>query len=214
MSVIKVTILCSSQRHPIFSFLQQWMEKRSNIHTVELLTDINKISGGDFLFLISFDKLVRSEIRSRYKHTLVIHASDLPSGKGWSPHIWQILDGKNKITVTLFEAADELDAGDIWKKHHLILEGHELFDEINAKLFAIELELMDFALENFNKIKPIQQKISDDISYPKRTPEDSKLDPDKSIAEQFELMRVADTERFPCFFHFRGHRYKLILRKY
>ena len=39
-----------------------------------------------------------------------------------------------------------LDCGDIWQKRRFALEGTELLSELNAKLFAIELELMDWAL--------------------------------------------------------------------
>ena len=41
----------------------------------------------------------------------------------------------------------------------------------------------------------------------KRIPADSQLDPCKSIAEQFDLLRVADSQRFPAFFDYRGKRY-------
>ena len=71
-------------------------------------------------FLISFLHIVKKEIRHRFKHTLVIHASDLPVGKGWSPHIWEILKGNNKITVSLLEAEDKVDSGNIWKKIFLL----------------------------------------------------------------------------------------------
>ena len=93
------------------------------------------------------------------------------------------------------------------------LEGHELFDEINEKLFKIELELMDFAVEHMYSIHPIPQPTFNGPHCPKRTPEDSELDPHKSIAEQFELMRVADSDRFPCFFNFRGFKYLLFIKK-
>ncbi len=190
-----------------------WVQEKSNDHQIELLTDMDKINGGDILFMISYDKIVKSDIRNKFKKSLVIHASDLPQDKGWSPHIWKILNGENKITLTLFEAVDNVDAGDIWEKKILQLEGHELFDEINKKLFKIELELMDFAIKNMYNIHPTPQPIFDGPHCPKRTPKDSELDPHKSIAEQFELMRVADSDRFPCFFNFRDHKYKLYLKK-
>ena len=47
---------------------------------------------------------------------------------------------------------------------------------------------------------------------PKRTPADSQLDPSKSIEEQFDLLRVADSGRYPCFFYLRGRRFVLELK--
>tara|TARA_B100000378_G_scaffold230098_1_gene194908 strand:+ start:862 stop:1494 length:633 start_codon:yes stop_codon:yes gene_type:complete len=210
---MKISILCSSKTHPIYPSLKKWIKKQRT-HNIKLLTDITKIRSGDILFLISFDKIVKSEIRSKFKKTLVIHASDLPAGRGWSPHIWQILDGKNKITVTLFEATDKIDSGNVCKKISFNLEGHELFDEINSKLFSTELKLMNFTIKNFKKLPSIPQSNTKTSVYPKRNPDDSELDPQKTIAEQFNLIRIADENRYPCFFYFKGQRYKLSIRKY
>ena len=50
-------------------------------------------------------------ILALHKNNLVIHASDLPQGKGWSPMPWQIAEGRNDIVFTLFEAVAGVDAG-------------------------------------------------------------------------------------------------------
>ncbi len=211
---MKICILTESTSHPIYQFLEKWVKENSITHDISLKTNIDSVTEGDILFLISFLHIVKKEIRHRFKHTLVIHASDLPVGKGWSPHIWEILKGNNKITVSLLEAEDKVDSGNIWKKKSLLLEGHELFDEINSKLFAIELELMDFAVDNCLTVKPIKQIESEVVFYPKRTPIDSELNPNMSIVEQFDLMRVCDENRYPAFFYFKGYRYKIVLKKY
>lgn len=211
---MNITILCSTIEHPVYPYLQEWSKKNVNENNITLTTKIEEVKKGGILFLISFTKIVNKGIRDRFKHALVIHASDLPEGKGWSPYIWQILEGKNKIAVTLFEAIDKVDAGDIWKKEYFSLDGHELYDEINQKLFEVELKLMDFAIDNADTIKPRPQPEFDSPHYPKRTPDDSEIDPNKTISEQFDLMRVCDEKRFPCFFNFRNHRYKIKLSKF
>jgi len=45
--------------------------------------------------------------------------------------------------------------------------------------------------------------------YPKRTPKDSNLDINKTIKEQFNLLRIVNNEEFPAFFEIDGHRYAL-----
>ena len=182
-------------------------------HTVELVRQKSELSGGDILFLISCDEIISPADRQKYGATLVIHASDLPEGRGWSPHIWQVLEGKNRIAVSLIEAQDPVDTGAIWAQRHLVLEGHELSDEINEGLFAIELELMDQALELVGKGKAVPQDDRPPSYYRRRTPEDSRLDPSRPIAEQFDLLRVADPQRFPAFFDLRGHRYLVRIEK-
>jgi len=60
----------------------------------------NELLTGEFCFYLSYGKIVSKDMLSRFKHNLVVHESDLPQGKGWSPLTWQILEGKNRIPVT------------------------------------------------------------------------------------------------------------------
>lgn len=210
---MKISVACSRREHPIYSSLQRWVDMRRAAHDVALVNTIGALSGGDILFLISCSEIVRSDIRSKYRHSLVVHASALPKGRGWSPHIWQILEGGNSIPVTLLEAEDQVDSGAIWAQRNIQLEGHELYDEINAKLFEVTLELMDYAVAGAATVRPQAQQVLEPTYYRKRTPEDSRLDPHKTIAEQFDLLRVADAARFPCFIEYRGKRYRVFLRK-
>ena len=210
---MKITILCSSKWHPVYQWLENWRDQHKE-HQVTLLNRIVDVEGGDILFLISCTELVKEDIRKKFKHTLVIHPSDLPKGRGWSPQVWQILKGEKDIVVTLFEAVDKVDAGDIWTKKSFHVEDHELYDEFNRKLFETELSLMDYAIENVNSIIPKPQILEEGSYFPRRNPEDSQLDPDKSISEQFDLIRIADPNRFPCYFYLRGKRYKITIQKY
>lgn len=208
---MKISILCSDHEHPVYPLLQEWQKRQR--HEVELVARAAELSGGDLLFLISCGEIIGQDTRKRYLASLVIHASDLPVGRGWSPHVWQVLQGRSRITVTLLEAEDAVDSGAIWAQRGFSLEGHELYDEINDRLFRCELELMDDAVENFGTIQPQPQDERQATYYPRRTPGDSRIDPLKSLAEQFDLLRVADPRRFPAFFELRGHRYNLAISK-
>lgn len=210
---MRISILCSNHEHPVFPLLDTWTKSHADGHEIELLDRKQKLSGGNILFLISCHEIIDSELRGNYDVVLVIHASDLPFGRGWSPHIWQILEGKNRFKVTLLEAAELVDSGDIWAQRELLLEGHELFDEINSKLFAVELELMDFAVANFGRVTPRKQEECGATYFLRRTPDESRLDPNGTLAEQFDLLRVSDNKRFPAYFDLRGHRYYVQLSK-
>lgn len=211
---MKIAIVCSSRAHPVYPLLEAWQRRQSARHEVELVNGKADLTGGDLLLLISCHDIIDSGVRSRYRKSLLIHASDLPEGRGWSPHIWQILAGHNELTVTLLEAEDAVDSGAIWAQRQLTLEGHELYDEINARLFQCELELMDFAVDHFGTVQPRPQDASRPASYyPRRTADDSRIDPARPLAEQFDLLRVADPGRFPAFFEWRGQRYNLTITK-
>jgi len=45
--------------------------------------------------------------------------------------------------------------------------------------------------------------------YRRRRPADSQLDPERSLAEQFNLLRVVDNQHYPAFFNWRGRRLRL-----
>ena len=210
---MKISVLCSSKLHPVYPHLQTWANNVGAQHDVELVQQKAELTGGDILFLISCHEIISLHDRQKYGTCLVIHASDLPEGRGWSPHVWQILEGSNDMVVSLIEARDEVDTGPIWAQRHLLLEGHELHGEINSQLFAIELDLMNHALEIAGSAIPKPQDGRTPTYYRRRKPEDSRLDPHRSIAEQFNLLRVVDPNRFPAFFDHRGHRYLLRIEK-
>jgi methionyl-tRNA formyltransferase len=210
---LKITILSSSANHPVDDWLETWANKNSGEHDVEKVHSKEHLTGGDVLFLISCSDIIAKEYREKYKKTLVIHASDLPKGRGWSPHVWEIINGADKIVLSLLEANDSVDTGDIWKKVTINIPKDALYDEINQILFEAEIKLMDFAVENFNKIKPAKQKDTECSYWPKRTPDDSQLDAYKSIAEQFNLLRVCDPKRFPAYFYLDGNKYIVKIEK-
>jgi methionyl-tRNA formyltransferase len=211
---MKISILCTDPNHPVINSLRDWMtEIASKGHFPSLVYDKVELCGGDILFLVSCSQMIRDSEREKYKAILVLHASDLPKGRGWSPYIWAILGGENQITVSLLEASEPVDSGDIWLKTTFALEGHELLPEINEKLFAAELSLMTQAVEQFESIVPVPQQGDPGPYMTKRSPADSQLDPLKTIAEQFDLLRVVDSERYPAFFDYRGTRYLVKIEK-
>ena len=210
---MKISILCSSKEHPVYPWLERWCVENSHQHEVELVNQSSDLHTGDILFLTSCHEIVSEETRRKFNASLVVHASDLPRGRGWSPLVWQILEGRNRITVSLLEAEDAVDSGDIWKQEVLQFEGHELYDEINTALCETVIDLMDYAATHIGDIQPVPQENGEPTYYRRRTPDDSRLDPGKSIAEQFELLRIADPVRYPAFFDYRGCRYQVRLIK-
>jgi methionyl-tRNA formyltransferase len=211
---MKISLLTTNPRHPVVPSLKAWAAAMSaQGHTVQLCHDRAELPGGDMLFLVSCSQIVRASERQKYRATLVLHASDLPRGRGWSPYIWEIAGGASEFTVSLIEASEPVDTGRIWLKTQCRLEGHELLPEIHERLFAAEMELMIQAVERLETLEPQPQHGEPGPYFRRRTPDDSRLDPERSIAEQFDLLRVVDSQRFPAFFEYRGHRYRLTIEK-
>jgi len=172
-------------------------------HTVAWAHDAGNLPGGDLCFYLSYGRIVDSEKRSRYRHNLVVHESDLPKGRGWSPMTWQILEGENRIPVTLFEAVDAVDAG-----------RHELVDELRAGQGEASIRLCRRFVREYPEIVDTGQEQTGEASYyARRRPAHSRLDPDQTIREQFDLLRVVDNERYPAWFELTGQRYLLRIER-
>jgi methionyl-tRNA formyltransferase len=211
---MRIVLLCSDPKHPVNHYLRLWMDAQLGHHEVQLQRTTQELSGGDLLFLISCSEIVKEVDRKKFLVTLVLHASDLPKGRGWSPHVWEIAGGAKHITLSLLEAEDRVDTGKVWEKRLISIPKDALFDEINHLIFSSELELIDWAIKNLKLVKPIlQSELDRPTYYPKRTPWHSQIDPNKTIAEQFDQIRVCDPVRFPAFFELHGQKYKLLLEK-
>jgi len=72
---------------------------------------------------------------------------------------------------------------------------------------------MSEAVQGFGSIVPRQQSYEGSSSRRRRTPDDSRLDVERSLAEQFDLLRVCDPDRFPAFMEYRGARYSVTLKR-
>ena len=211
---MKVSILCSNPTHPVNTYLYAWVHRQSHDHDIELVRKKSELTGGDILVLVSCSEIISAKDRTPYAVCLVLHASDLPRGRGWSPHIWELAAGASHITLSLLEAEDKVDSGRIWQKVQIPVPSTALWDEINHLLFTAEMRLLDFALESYGRIQPQEQpKDVEPTYYRLRTPKDSLIDPQKSLADQFDLIRVCDPYRFPAFFEYRGQRFAFKLEK-
>ncbi len=213
MKFKKVAVL-TSKKSWFVSYARNLVEKlrEKNLNAKLFFRHEDIPSDYEIVFILSYFRMVPEEFLRQHRHNLVVHESDLPQGKGWAPLFWQILEGKNCIPIVLFEAVPEMDAGDIYIKDFISLEGHELHDEIRQKQAEKTIELCLRFLEEYEYLSPQPQK-GQETFYPKRTPKDSKLDIDKTIKEQFNLLRIVNNEEFPAYFCYRGYKYILKIYK-
>ena len=160
------------------------------------------------LFILSYHRLISKQFLIGYKHTVVVHESSLPKGKGWAPLFWQILESKNRIPVVLFEAVDGVDAGPIYLKDTIVLKGDELHDDIRRKQAEKTIEMCMKFIDKHHLLKSMRQKVKSTF-YPKRTAADSQLNINLSIKRQFNLLRIVNNEDFPAFFYYKGNKYIL-----
>ncbi len=177
-------------------------------HEVRLINKKEELRNGDILFLFSCFELIENQYLSLHKYNIVIHESDLPQGKGWSPASWQILEGQRKIVLTAFEATLSVDSGDIYYKDFVQLEGSELAPQWRGKIAFKKMEMCLNIVQDFHILKSSPQ-VGTESFYAKRCKNSSKLDVNKSILDQFPLLQIVDNDLYPAFFELHGKKYIL-----
>lgn len=177
---------------------------------IQVYTNHIDIEGNyDIVFILSYHKILDKKFLEKHKNKVVIHESKLPKGKGWAPLFWQILEGKKNIPFTMFEANTNIDDGDIIMQDSLNLTGYELNEEIREKQAH---KIFDMCLEfvrNFDKYEKREKQVGISSFYKKRSFKDSQLNINKSIKDQFNLLRIVHNTDYPAFFEIDGYRYKL-----
>lgn len=211
---LKITILSD-----LNSWLNEWIPQLAACwsaagHAVHWVHKPEAVSTGQLCFILGCGKMLLPQVLKKNTNNLVVHESALPKGKGWSPLTWQILAGCAVIPITLFEAVESVDSGGIYLQDNMEFDGHELLGELHKIQALATIRLCREFVENYPEIvREAKPQAGPESFYPRRTPEDSRLDPTKTIADQFNILRVVDNTRYPAFFDHEGHRYSLTITK-
>jgi len=210
LNEIKKIAILTSKESWFIPYAKELVRKiQKNGYSVKLFNSHEGIPKRySIVFILSYFRVIEEKYLKSREHNLVVHESDLPKGRGWAPLFWQIIEGKNKIPIVLFEATKDLDAGEIYLKDEICLSGLELHDSIRKLQVDSTISLCLRFLMDYNKLKPEKQK-GEKTNYKKRSPNDSKLDINKSIKSQFNLFRTVNNEKYPGFFEYKGKKYLL-----
>ena len=209
-SLLRLLILIDSTSWLLPYVRQLAFEWVSEGHQVSIKHNCDDEDNGDFCFCLSFGHIVPREFRRKFRNTLVVHESNLPQGRGWAPMTWQILEGYKSIAVSLIEAEDEVDAGVIYAQEWINLNGTELNAEWRTlQANATKRLCRGWVNHHHEWLKTARYQSGNATFYARRRPKDSKLDVNKTIAEQFDLLRVVDNQNYPAFFSHRGRMFVL-----
>lgn len=211
---LRISIL-SDEMSWIANTVKKLEKMWSNLgHIVNVVTKPSELLPGDVCFILSCSHIVNAQQLGLNRYNLVVHADELPKGRGWSPMTWRILEGENKICVTLFEAASQVDAGPIYDQEWIELSGTELIDEWRKKLAVITESLCNKWISGFPmSASSSTPQMGEPTYWPRRGPIDSRIDLNKSVSEQFNLLRVVDNNHYPAFFEYLGQKYQLRIEK-
>ena len=123
---------------------------------------------------------------------ICFHMTDVPYGRGGSPLQNLIARGHDKTRLSALRMVPELDAGPVYMKRDLSLEGaaHEIFERCARLTFDMIEDIVT------SQPEPVPQA-GETVNFPRRTPEESRLPHAESPQAIYDHVRMLDAEGYP-----------------
>lgn len=151
------------------------------------------------IYFVHWSEKIPQDILEKFE-CICFHMTDLPYGRGGSPLQNLILNGHKYTQLSALRMTHEFDAGPIYGKWLLSLEGRaqEIYERVSL--------LANEAIQDLecNPRQPIEQK--GDITYFKRrSPEESEIPGHISGEALYDFIRMLDADGYPHAFYKSAH---------
>lgn len=186
------------------------IQENINYIVIEQINDIDDTF--DIVFGTGVYQLIKEPYLSLPVYGIVFfHETPLPEGKGNSPIQWTIFNKRPNLTVTAFKATEGMDAGAILYQYNMPLSSLDTLEILDEKRSVGIKNCFGGILKELKQgyIALRMQTGLDSIS-PCRTTEDSELNPNETLLNLWDKIRVCNNEKYPAFFKLNGK--KIILR--
>lgn len=144
-----------------------------------------------YIFFPHWSWKVPASITSQYP-CVCFHMTDLPFGRGGSPLQNLILRGFTSTQLTALQMTDALDAGPVYAKQPLSLEGSA--EQIFRRAAPIVYHLIERIIQQ--RITPVPQQGESEY-FQRRTPEQSELPPEADANALYDVIRMLDADSYP-----------------
>ncbi len=120
------------------------------------------------------------------------HMTDVPYGRGGSPLQNLIVRGHENTVISALRMVDELDAGPVYLKAPLSLEGNaqQIFERASRIMFDLIEQIV------VEEPEPVAQT-GEAVMFTRRTPEQSRLLESASLKTLYDHIRMLDAEGYP-----------------
>jgi methionyl-tRNA formyltransferase len=145
----------------------------------------------DYVFFPHWSTLIDKEIYQNFE-CIIFHMTDLPFGRGGSPLQNLIARGFSETKISAIKCVKDLDAGPIYLKRQMNLDGSA--QEIYFRAAGIIEEMIVEIVRS--RPKPIDQ-IGDPVVFKRRVPSESKISDIQSTEELYDFIRMLDADGYP-----------------
>lgn len=165
----------------------------------ELLRSVNEVLGLRYIFFLHWNWHVPVEIWSRHE-CVCFHMTDVPYGRGGSPLQNLIVRGYKSTKLSALRMVDEMDAGPVYAKRDMPLDGRA--EEIYIRAGELSFEIIRWIIENEPIPEPQQGEV---VHFKRRKPEQSELPADGRLEVLYDHIRMLDAPSYPPAFIERGN---------
>lgn len=209
-------------KNEIFFLLDRqnnWIKKKLKSYLINFpknynykITEDAKKLNNKIVFVISYTKILKNTFLKRNKEVFIIHPSKLPKDKGFAPVQNQVLRNKNLIHIAIIRASNTVDSGPVGMRSKFLLIGHELSEEIREKQALATFNIIKKFLKKYPNIQYKKQRGFSTFNK-KRSFTDNRLNINKSIKSQFNLLRIVNNKLYPASFEYKKNTYLLKIVK-
>lgn len=167
------------------------------------LEDVLIDSQPRYIFFIHWSWLV--PVRIIKKHECVcFHMTDVPYGRGGSPLQNLIIRGQHNTKLTALRMVEELDAGPVYYKEDLSLEGNA--EEIYIRATHLSAQMIRRFIEEHPLSIP---QAGEPVVFKRRQPIESQIPKVTSLQTLYDFIRMLDAEDYPhAYLEHAGFRYE------
>ena len=156
-----------------------------------------------YVFFPHWSHVIPKEIFESFE-CIIFHMTDLPYGRGGSPLQNLILQGHNRTKISALRCIAELDAGPVYMKKPISLEGSA------SEIFQRAANVIEVMIEEIIDKKPVPKpQKGEPVVFSRRKPQQSDLHdaPIFSLNDLFNFIRMLDAEGYQkAFIDVHGHR--------
>lgn len=208
----RVTFLLDKSNDWIEEYLNKFKFNLNKKFFFKIKKEPNSIKNQDIVFVLSYTKILSEKFILKNRLNIVVHSSKLPKDRGFSPVQNQVLRGKNIIDISLIELVKKVDSGDVFFRDKYKINKTDLNEEIREKQAIATLKIIKKFLIKYPNLTKKKQYGKSSFNK-RRNFWSNKLNINKSIKSQINLLRIADNKRYPCFFEYKKKIFKIKIYK-
>jgi methionyl-tRNA formyltransferase len=169
----------------------------------EQLNDVLIDSQPRYIFFLHWSWIVPTEIIQKHE-CVCFHMADVPYGRGGSPLQNLIIRGQHKTKLTALRMVEELDAGPVYFKEDLSLEGNA--EEIYIRATYLSAQMIQRIIEEHPQAIPQE---GEPVIFKRRKPSESAIPKFTSMQALYDFIRMLDAEDYPhAYLEHAGFRYE------